>query len=238
MEELDLLCKLEKYHNSLDMCNKELKELRQIISANEIGLKIIDMEKRFKNLLEKKDEFKLTLRKTEQELKGYNYKIKEIDDKLYSGETKDIKQLEKWTIEKDSINDVINDTETMVLMLMEEIEEIEKESKEIKKSLEHIKCRYKKQLIKYSEMENNLNENIKCGRKNINDIEKTIDDKLLNKYRLIRKNKKTAVAGVKNNICSGCNISISTYILENMKKDEEIMYCELCGRILCKQWEI
>ncbi|HZK32937.1 MAG TPA: C4-type zinc ribbon domain-containing protein [Tissierellaceae bacterium] len=234
MLELDLLCKLEKHHNSLDRYNKELKELLQKMSIDEIGMKIIKKENQLKVLVKRKEDAKVQLRKKEQDLKGYNYKIKEVDTKLYNGETKDINQLEKWSIEKESIVNFVDDTEIKVLELMEEIENLTEESNLLKSSLVKIKNEYKNQSIEYREIESNLNMNIKTEKNIINNLENKIDKKLLNRYKLIRKNKKTAVAEVRNNICSGCNISISTYILENMKRDEEIVYCELCGRILYK----
>lgn len=235
MEELDLLCKLERHHNSLDIYNNKLKELKQNISVDEMGIRIVNSETQLEQLVKKEEDTKLKLRRTEQKLKGYNYKVSEIDSKLYSGETKDIKQLEEWSIEKENIDNMINDTEIIVLEFIEEIEDIEEELKEIKKILENIKYEHNKQLIKYKKIEKDLNENIEIEKKSITEIEKLIDEKTLNKYKYIRKNKKTAIAEVKNDICSGCNVGISTYILEGIKRNEEIMYCELCGRILCKQ---
>lgn len=234
MIELDLLCKLEKHYNSLDMYEMELKNILQKISINEIEKKLLDKERQIEILEKRKEKIKADLRKSEQKLKGYNYKIKEIESKLYSGETKDINQLEKWSIEKESIDNIINDSETKVLEFMEEIEKIAEDLNFLKKSLTKIKEEYKNYSMEYEKIENTLNEKIEFENKNICKLEKTIEENLLKKYKLIRKNKKTAVAQVQNNICSGCNISISTYILEKMKRDEEIVHCELCGRILCK----
>lgn len=235
MLELDLLCKLDKHYNSLDRFNKELKDLLQNITIDEIQIKIEENENQLEDLNKRKNNGKLALRKTEQKLKGYNYKIKEVDTKLYSGESKDISQLEKWSIEKEDVIKLINETETQVLELMEEIENITEELTVLKNLLANIKDEYKNQLINYNKVKNDLNNNIETEKNDINNLEKKIDEKILNQYKLIRKNKQPAVAEIRNNICSGCNITISRFVLESMKKDREIVCCELCGRILCKQ---
>lgn len=237
MLELDLLCKLEKHYNSLDRYSIELKELLQKISINETGDIILKKEKQIELLANGIEDAKGELRKLEQELKGYSYEIEEIDTKLYSGQTKDINQLEKWSIEKESIDKILNDAETKALELMEKIENTRVDLDVLKKYLREIKTEYNIQLTEYQEIESDLNKNIETENKNIDKLEKKIDSKLLKSYKRIRNNKKTAVAQVENNICSGCNITISTYVLEIMKKDEEIVYCELCGRILCKEFK-
>lgn len=233
MEELDLLCNLEKHHNSLDIYNNKLKKLKENISVNKMGNKILETEKKLRDMVQKKEKATLELRKSEQKLKEYNYKVKEIENKLYDGNIGDIKQLEKLSIEKDILKNTINDMEFEILDFMEYIEGIEKHSKKLENFLKKIREKKKKKLIEYKNLEDALNKNIEIEIKSINDIEKNMDEKLLNKYKLIRKNKKTAVAKVENNICSGCNTEISTYILEQIFKNEEIIYCELCGRILC-----
>lgn len=235
MLELDLLCKLEKHNNSLEIYNTELKKISKKTSIREIEKNIIEKENQEKQLTKRKESITLELRKLEQKLKGYAYEIEELDTKLYNGETKDINQLEKWSIERENISNIINDAEFKALEFMEEIEKIKEDLIIIRSILPKIKNECKDLLKKQKEIENSLNAKIGIENKNIDKLEKALDEKLLNRYKLIRKNKKTAVAEVKNNICSGCNITISTYILENMKRDEEIAYCELCGRILYKE---
>ena len=77
----------------------------------------------------------------------------------------------------------------------------------------------------------------KINKKTI-DIEKAkldIDEELLLKYQKIRKNKKSAIAEIKNEVCLGCNMGISKYMVEKIKTSNDIICCENCGRILCKQ---
>ena len=152
MEVLDLLFNLEKHQNSLAIYNKKLNELGQNIKVYEMGVKILNSEKKINRLIEKKDDALASLRKAEQKLKEYNYVIKDLDNKLYSGETKDINQLEIWNREKMEISNISDETEIIVLELMEEIEDLEEDLKIIKKTLLDIKSEHKEQLIKFKEL--------------------------------------------------------------------------------------
>lgn len=232
MKELDLLCKLEKHHNSLDIYNNKLKKLKENIFVDEMGKAIVDKGKKLEKSIQVDEDIKLELRKVEHELKEYNYKIEEVNNKLYSGDTKDIKQLEKWSIEKQNIKETVNSIETKALELMEQLEKLEKEIKTIENFLQETEIKQKEKSLESKKIEKDLNNNVKIEYKKIKDIEKITDEELLNKYDLIKKNKKTAVAEVKDGICTGCNIGVSTFILEEIRKGEKIIYCELCGRIL------
>lgn len=235
MGELDLLCKLETHHNSLEIYKKNLQELQETIFMDELRKEILVKEKTLKDLMAKKEKIKLKSRKIEKRLKEYTYKIEDIESKLYSGETRNVTQLEKWNMEKNNIKEIISSTETEILELMEKTEEIENTLVSLEKALDEIKEKYEKQLIKYKRKKEDLNESIGIEIKHIKELEKTINSTLLKRYNLIRKNNKTAVAQVNEGICSGCRTGVSTYMLEEIKKKEEIIYCEFCGRILFKE---
>lgn len=235
MEQLDLLCSLDKHYNLLVDYQGQKKYLCDTYLEDEKNMTIIKLERNINVLKNKNKNSKQTLSQTEMSLNGYNYTIKEIEDKLYDGKINDIKQLQMLNEEKDSIKDTISKTENKVLEYMEEIEENEKKLVDMAIQLKNIiKQNYEKKL-KYVKIDKDLNISINKEKQEISDIESNIDKKLLNQYMNIRKHKKRAVAEMKNDVCSGCNMGISKNRVEKVKESKDIVYCENCGRILCKQ---
>jgi predicted nucleic acid-binding Zn-ribbon protein len=64
------------------------------------------------------------------------------------------------------------------------------------------------------------------------EMESGIDEKLLNRFTNLRNSRQTSVVPVKNNICTGCNMRVPTYLNKILKSKEEVIFCESCGRIL------
>lgn len=62
-------------------------------------------------------------------------------------------------------------------------------------------------------------------------IEK-ISKPLLGKYERLRARYKRAIVPVKDDTCLGCFMKLPTYLITHGKKDNEVITCEGCGRIL------
>ena len=65
-----------------------------------------------------------------------------------------------------------------------------------------------------------------------------VDKVLLKRYERIRESKNgMAVTSVKNGACGGCFRRIPPYEMQNLKRDDRIITCEGCGRIIIWRWE-
>ncbi len=235
MEQLDLLRNLEEHHNSLKLYEKELFNLKNNLSANKTEEKIVDTEDKLILLRTSQEEIKKKLKSSNISLQDYILKIEEVEKDLYNGEIKDFRELEYLNDEKDKLKEIISDTETEILEFMVQVDIIEEELLMMEKSLYDIKDKNNKLKNKYRDLEENLKNKIRFEEDEIRTLESKIDVSILGKYNIIRKNKGTALVKIKNNICSGCNMLIPTILIDKLNKQEEIIYCESCGRILCKQ---
>lgn len=234
MEQLDLLRNLEDHHNSLKLYRKELLILKNDSMIDKNEEKIVDTEKRLSRLKSSHENVKDKLRQANIRLKNYNFKIEEVEKNLYDGQIIDIKQLEYLNDEKDKLKEIISDTEIEILEFMDEVEDIDKELLIMERSLEEIKDKNNKIKSKYNGIEENLKGKIRLEENEIITLENKIDASLLNKYNLTKKNKGTGIAEVKDSVCSGCNMLIPTILIDKLNNQNEIIYCENCGRILCK----
>jgi predicted nucleic acid-binding Zn-ribbon protein len=164
----------------------------------------------------------------------YNYKIEEIDKSLYNGKTTDIKQLEYLSKEKERLMEIVSNRETELLDLMDELELIDKDIMQIEEFLQKYKDRIRKQRKKYSALEQKLKSKIEEEKQEIVSIEGNMNEILLEKYYSIKKNKGSGVSIPQNGVCNRCNMILPMILLDRLNKGE-IVLCENCGRILCKQ---
>lgn len=235
MEQLDLLWNLEEHHSSLKTYQKQLSDLKKDLNINKTEEKILNTEEKLLKLKSSQEMIKAKLKESNSRLKDYTYKISEVEKNLYNGEITDIKQLEYLSNEKDKLKEIISDTETEILEFMEEVEDIDKELLLMEKSLADIRDKNNKFKNKYKLLEENLKDKIQLEQNEIITFENKIDSNLLNKYNVIKKNKGTGIAEVKDSVCAGCNMLIPTILIDKLSNQKEIICCENCGRILCKR---
>lgn len=65
------------------------------------------------------------------------------------------------------------------------------------------------------------------------DVEALLDADLHDKYdRIFRNKPHRALVAVVNDSCQGCNMRLTAQILNDLHKDDRILYCENCGRLI------
>lgn len=234
MEQLNLVWDLDVHLNELKTLKKELLNLESTSEIKNIEEKLINVETRLSKLKDSQDNIKRKLRESEGKLRDYNYKIHEIEKTLYNGEMNDIRQLEYLSSEKDNLKKTINNLEIEILEFMEEVDKGDQEIEIVHRSILLLKEENQKLKNQYLKFKKELNDKIKIEEQGIFDLKDKIDKDLLEKYIRIRKFKGTGIAKVSNSICSGCNMFVPTVLIERIYNTKDIVYCESCGRILCK----
>ncbi|NLK43275.1 MAG: hypothetical protein GX300_02645 [Tissierellia bacterium] len=234
MEQLNLLSSLETHHDLLKSYEKELVELEEKLKLRELERRIRITEGQLEKIKIKREETKKDIKTCNNMLIEYNYKIEEIDKSLYNGKTTDIKQLEYLSKEKERLMEIVSNRETELLDLMDELELIDKDIMQIEEFLQKYKDRIRKQRKKYSALEQKLKSKIEEEKQEIVSIEGNMNEILLEKYYSIKKNKGSGVSIPQNGVCNRCNMILPMILLDRLNKGE-IVLCENCGRILCKQ---
>jgi uncharacterized protein len=127
----------------------------------------------------------------------------------------------------------IRKAEDHILELMEQSEPLEKNVKgaeaDLKKEQQHVegeKTRAREQTATDQKL---LSEQ----RAERNSIVEQIDKTLYAHYERIRKKTKgTAIADATEGRCNACQISLRPQFFQDLRRGEEVMFCEMCGRIL------
>ncbi len=188
----DQLDELEELRGDLPITVRELEE--KISSVKE---DISNMEKEQKESLKKRDRNELDIEKLTENQKKFKSQLYQVrNNKEYDALTKEIdhteNQIEKLTIENDSLADLSKSLTIQVEDIKPMLDELKQELKENKADL--------KVIVKANEKEE---ANLLSKRKKIESEVKKPD---ISAYMRIRKAKKgKAIATIKRSACSGCH---------------------------------
>lgn len=223
----------------------ELQGLDTRIGKLEKELAVYTKKKRLWNIKRKFDSEKKLLQRDEiafkeavksaksnrvrvEELK---YNFEKTEEKLYSGEVSNMKQLEgmqKNLVEMQRNIEVLDSSYVGYRAERERLEKRVKASREklikYKNTFDNLKEKYIEGEIRALEEHDELN-------KQREKLVKRIDKSFMDRYNRVRQGVDTAVVMIENSECSGCHMEVSVVYSEKLK-DDVIVNCETCGRIL------
>lgn len=168
----------------------------------------------------------------ELEMESKNEEIKKLQNHLYS--VKDNKQYS-------AILQEINFVKESVSVLEEEIIQKLFVEDNIRKNINTSQENFKKEEANLKDLENQCNEEIKKVEEQLNqlkskreEIARKINHNILSTYNNIReKIGGIGISEVIDSSCRGCNIGLRPQMIIEIKKYENLIFCESCGRILC-----
>lgn len=232
MKRLGLLWKLEEHNQNIDKILKKLDSLKEELRLEDTEKDFKKVKRRLEILKNNEGIIKTCILKYENSLLQYEYEIESLNEKLYNDNITDIKQLEYLGYEKEQLQKQLKTVETEMIAYMEEDESIKEKLKENSSLLKELKEKLKQS---DSEIQNDieiLEEKLKNEEKHIKEISERADTDLLKNYNRLRDRKDKPITFVIDNMCSGCNMRLPSYQLEELK-EREVINCESCGRILC-----
>ncbi len=232
MEQLELLWTLQEHDLKLKETKSRLEELAKEGHIETITIELKNLEK---NLYDKKkqlDENDRRLKKNDKTLKELNFQLKETEKNLYDGTVTNVKQLNYMDQESKKLKGIINQLELEILSLMEKTDNMRDDISNIEKRYNLIKTEFEKGTEEYKHLTDQLREKAREEIESIYEISSKLDKDLYDRFMTLKKNKSFAISEVEDNKCSGCNMIIPTYLIDNLKRDEELQYCENCSRIL------
>lgn len=232
LNQLEILWQLQDHDLNLKSLEANLEDLSKQSSIKVLKAKL----KGFEDKIEKRNKFidenEKNLKKCDKELQGLSYELDEIDKQLYNGNITDLKQLSYLDSESNRLKKLINEQEVKALSLMEKIDNTQNEINSDKIKCEKTKKQFDDVAKKHEYLMNELKIKIDKEIEIISSISSNIDKDILEKYLKLKKTKNVSIAKVVKDECSGCHMIIPFNILERLNKNECIMHCENCGRIL------
>lgn len=192
---------------------KALKEKSQVITQQ-----IKDLEKDLKNRELDCKELEQKKQNLQQELYGGKGNAKELSNLQ--------NRLQKTEQELSSAEEDVVKLSEQIAALQKEIEEQNAQTSQLDDRLAVLKANLE---VELQDVRHEMAE-VKGAHKAIlqNIDKKTLDfyDKKFKQYSV------TAMAKVSGGLCTGCNVHLPRYLIAEVKKREDLVGCENCGRIL------
>ncbi|NMB41266.1 MAG: hypothetical protein GX996_04955 [Firmicutes bacterium] len=234
MDQLQLLWQFQELEQEINRQKQNLQKIPSIHEHRQEKEKFTHFQQMLKEKEEDLNSLKRELRRKELELQTITASLKEMDKKLYSGEVRNVKELENLEKNVQTKKKEISDLEDEIIHMMEkseqdaaEISRLKKTEEEKSKTLQQLMVKARNDLAKAQENLEQLND--KHG-----ELLQTIDESLLNRYRELSKRTPggRCISLVKKGFCGICNVSLPSSFKGYLLTPGKLVYCENCGSLL------
>jgi len=219
LQQLDL--ELQKKLQELSEINHELSDNKALVAA----------ESKLSSYKEQLADVSRKQKNSEWELEDLQEKIRQIDSKLYSGTTKDPKELVNLEKEVKGLKSQIRPKEDAFLGLMSQMEEIEANVKTTIEEIEGLRQEWEQKQETFGQRKSEIETLLAKDKEDRVALAQQLDSEALNTYERIRLSIGQAVAKVERGKCQGCHIAVPTSQWQKVKAGD-LIQCNSCSRIL------
>lgn len=229
LKELEILCEMQEFDDKIQAAMKEKKRLPRLL--NELEEKVRREEEGIANLRQRLEQNRHEQKRLELDIAENNERINKYERQLL--EIKTNKEYKALNSEITSVKEQNAQIEEQLIELMEEETVLRKEQKKIGEEAEKHKKELEAEKAKIQERMAALDKEIAESEEKKKKLAKDIPELLYRRYeRLIKHKDGKAIATVDNAVCSGCHLRIRPQILIEVAKQDSIVTCENCSRIL------
>lgn len=222
------LYKLQQLDLELQRKQQELSEVEHQLSDNKA---LVVAESKLASQKEQLEDARRKQKSSEWELEDLQEKVRRIDSKLYSGTTKDPKELVNLEKEVKGLKSQIRPKEDALLGLMSQVEEIEARVKTTAEEIERLKREWEQRQETFGQRKSEIEALLARLRGDRNGLAQQIDSEAINTYERIRLTRGQAVVKVERGKCQGCHITVPTSQWQKAKAGD-LIQCNSCSRIL------
>ena len=228
-ENIKTLCDLQvidskiiKAKNALEDLPQKLEKLEDKFRKTQESIKNINQ--RLEQNHQKQKKFELDITKNNEDINRYeNQQLTVKTNKEYKALNSEITYRKE---ENAQIEESLIELMEAEMVLEEEAEKFEETLREDRRILEKEKEKIEMEMEKFEKKIEKLD-------KEKQNLSKEIPESLFKKYQLLLNHKEgKAIASIKNGVCSGCHLKIRPQIIVEISKQDSIITCENCSRIL------
>ena len=221
------LYRLQQIDLELQKKQQELNEAENQLSDDKA---LVATESKQASQSEQLGDARRKQKNSEWELEDLQEKVKQINSKLYSGITKDAKELVNLEKEVKSLKSQIKTKEDALLGLMSQVEELEAKAKATAEELEHLKREWQQRQETFGLKKSELEIALARLRIDRDELVQQSDREALNTYERLRLTRGEAVVKVEKGRCLGCHVTVPTSQWQKIKTGV-LIQCNNCNRI-------
>jgi predicted nucleic acid-binding Zn-ribbon protein len=226
---IDLLSKLQRLDDEIDALKAEEESIPGKKEELEEGLRAI--EAKVSEGKEQSIDLAKLRKEKEVELESAGEKASKFQSQLF--QVKSNREYEALQHEISALEEKISQLEDEILEILERSEEASKAIVREQDALEAESGRVETEGAELDQELKKLRETIAVKGDERERLVMNLDPMLLKRYERIRENKGgLAVTPVKNGACGGCFRRIPPQEMQELKKNDRIIMCEGCGRII------
>ncbi len=222
------LHKLQQLDLELHKKRQELIDVESQLSDNKA---LVAAESRLALQKEQLADARKKQKSSEWELEDFQEKIRQIDNKLYSGKTKDPKELVNLEKEIKGLKNQTVIKEDTLLGLMSLVEEMEARAKATSGELESLKREWEQRQETVRPMKSEIEIALAELKGERIRLAEQIDSEAFDIYERLRLTRGQAVVKVERGRCLGCHIGVPTSQWQKAKAGG-LIQCNNCSRIL------
>jgi predicted nucleic acid-binding Zn-ribbon protein len=222
------LYKLQQLDLELQRKQQELDEIENRLNDNKA---LVAAESKLDSQKEQLEDARKKQKSSEWELEDLQEKVRQIDSKLYSGKTKDPKELVNLEKEVKALRSQIKTKEDDLLGLMSQVEEVEAKVKATTEEVERLKREWEQGQETLGQRRSEVEPMLAKLSGDRNGLVQQIDSEVLNTYERLRLTLGQAVVKVEKGKCQGCHITVSTSQWQKAKAGD-LIQCNSCSKIL------
>jgi len=220
LQQVDL--EIQKKQQTLNEIENHLADNKDLLTA---GSKFTAQEQQLAEAKRKQKEM-------EWELEDLQEKMKQTNHKLYSGKTKNPKELVNLENEARSFKSKIVKKEDELLELMAQVEEMEAEVKARSKEVQKLQREWQQRQESLKQRKVEVEVELNRLSEMCQELAQPLDSENLRLYEQLRMTRGQAVAKVEQGRCLGCRITLPTSQWQRVKAGD-LVQCNNCNRILC-----
>ena len=224
----------------------KLKVLQNILLKQfEVEEEIEEIPRELNQMKSKYDKLKKNLEENNYNIENYTKTIEELgnsietltlDKKKYEDQILQIKTQKEY----EALTSEIAQIEEKVTMMKEEEEDLNNEVIRLKKDIEkgdaELEILEENISMKEKEVEELLkkkNEELNGYLKEREKIAEGLDEEIIYKFeKIVKKKDGIGIVPIKNNVCMGCNMILPPQFVNDVRREDNIIFCPNCSRIL------
>lgn len=227
-EQLQLLERLQEIDNQIDRYERDLA--RVPLEVQEIARSLVLIRREISEAEDRLEVVQTDLRKKEAVLNTEQEKIKRSERRLLN--IKNQKEHNALSREVKLGKKVVGEIEDAILDFMGQVESITKSLERKRNDYQELEGRLLEKKAEAQEVESSANTALTSLNSEKLNISEAIDGQFLKRYVTVKKARGNAVAELKNGSCTGCNMAIPPQLNIRVLKQEEMVICPNCNRIL------